>query len=142
MEGSDGERPSTHGLIKDKDTGCCVQGQLQGESGMVAERQHGFQADRGGLLYRTRIADGAPQFALNEVFNSGGTQADNVLRQGSFHMVGASAAWTDPAGRFTVRAFVDNLLNEAVRRYAVISNKPAGTYLPPRTYGGSINARF
>jgi len=22
MEGSDGERPSTHGLIKDKDAGC------------------------------------------------------------------------------------------------------------------------
>ena len=109
---------------------------------MVAERQHGFQADRGGLLYRTRIADGAPQFALNEVFNSGGTQADNVLRQGSFHMVGASAAWTDPAGRFMIRAFVDNLLNEAVRGYAVMSNKAAGTYLPPRTYGGSINARF
>ena len=110
---------------------------------MVAEWQHRFQADRGGLLYRTRIADGATQFALNEVFNSGyGTQADNVLRQGSFHMVGASAAWTDPVGRFTIGAFVDNLLNEAVRGYAVISNKAAGTYLPPRTYGGSINARF
>jgi len=26
MEGLDGERPSTHGLIKDKDTGYCVQG--------------------------------------------------------------------------------------------------------------------
>jgi len=77
------------------------------------------------------------------VFNSGyGTQADNVLRQGSFHMVGASAAWTDPVGRFTIGAFVDNLLNEAVRGYAVISNKAAGTHLPPRTYGGSINARF
>ena len=96
-----------------------------------------------GLLYRTRIADGETQFALNEVFNSGyRTQADNVLRQGSFHMLGASAAWTDPAGTFTVRAFVNNLANEAVRGYAVISNKAAGTYLPPRTYGGSISVRF
>jgi len=53
-----------------------------------------------------------------------------------------SAAWIDPARKFTVRAFVDNLWNEAVRGYAVISNKAAGAYLPPRTYGGSISVRF
>jgi hypothetical protein len=53
-----------------------------------------------------------------------------------------SAAWAGPAGKFTVRAFIDDLLNEAARGYVVISNKPAGTYLPPRTYGGSISVRF
>lgn len=141
-------------LLDDKFTSfpAAVIGQLQPDGtyttrlGSAAGNRLPFAPDAtlaAGLLYRAPVANGEAQFAVNEVYNSGyRTQADNVLRQGSFHMLGASIAWTDQSGRYTVRAFADNLLNEAVRGYAVISNKAAGTYLPPRTYGGALTVRF
>ena len=75
-----------------------------------------------GDAFRRNIPAG--RIALDHEF------ADNItgyiswsrrFKSGGFN----SAAWADPAGKF--RAFVDDLLNEAVRGYAVISNKVADT---------------
>ena len=92
-----------------------------------------------GLYFRGNIPAG--RIALDHEFTAnitGYISWSRRFKSGGFN----SAAWADPAGKFTVRAFIDDLLNEAARGYVVISNKPAGTYLPPRTYGGSISVRF
>ncbi|WP_375402972.1 TonB-dependent receptor [uncultured Sphingomonas sp.] len=82
---------------------------------------------------------------VNDSYNDGFfAEVDNILRQGSYHFIGASIRWQSPDTRYSVRLYVNNLLNEAVFSQALSAN---AAYLadysnPPRIIGASVQVAW
>lgn len=94
------------------------------------------------------IPSSVGEFALNvnDSYNSGFySEADNFLRQKSYHFLNASISWTSESEAVTARVYVNNILNEAaasqfptIAGYAYIADYTN----PPRIVGGSIQLNF
>ncbi len=97
-----------------------------------------------GANYSVPAFGGRLVFDANYFYNDGFfTEADNRLRQGSYELVTASVAWTDPGDHFTVRLFGNNLTDSLVANQ--ITSSAFGSiadYQPPRTYGVELGIRF
>jgi iron complex outermembrane recepter protein len=67
----------------------------------------------------------------------------NQVRQPTYSLYNASIGWMDPPGRFGIRLWGKNLGGE--KYYSNASTSTLGELFspaPPRTYGGTISARF
>ena len=129
----------------------CPTSQPQGGVRLVPGNCRGNQlpmaADFTGALalnYKTDLGQGVFDASVNLYYNSGFyTEADNVLRQGAYHMLGASAKWTAPNG-FSVGVFGRNLTDELVSGGGS-SNSGGNTnivYQDPRIYGVTLGYEF
>ena len=97
-----------------------------------------------GLDYKFDLAGGHADLFVNDLYNSGFyTQADNVLSQGSYHLLNLSATWRPAGDRFFVKAFMNNALDRDIKEYFAIANGGASvSYQAPRTFGGEIGVKF
>jgi len=98
-----------------------------------------------GFDYTIPTSNGDITISASDSYNGGFyPEVDNILRQDSFHLVNASIQWQSSDRQFTIRAFVNNLLDEAVVSQVV--SAPFGYIAdfsnPPRTIGGSIKIGF
>lgn len=98
-----------------------------------------------GVDYEIPISDGTITLNANDNYNSGYfVEADNRLRQGSYHVLNASIVWAASGSRYSVRAFINNILNEA---YVSQAGSVGFSYIadysnPPRVIGGSLQVAF
>lgn len=94
------------------------------------------------------IPSSVGEFALNatDSYNSGFmAEADNRLRQDSYHFLNASIAWTSPSKALTARLYINNILNKAVvSQFSTVAGiSYIGDYTnPPRIFGGSLEWNF
>ena len=99
-----------------------------------------------GATYTIPMGDHELAFNATDSFNSGFYgEANNFLRQPSYHFINASVAWQALDKGVTLRLFVNNILNEAVA--SQIATLSGLSYIadytnPPRTIGGSIRVAF
>ena len=76
------------------------------------------------------------------------TEFEDPLRsQGAYGLLDLALAWDSPSGRWRTSVFVDNLTNERVIESMNIVSPLLGTarvvdYLPPRTFGVSVEIHF
>ena len=89
----------------------------------------------------------AGDFVLNvtDNYNSGFfSEADNLLKQDSYHFLNASVRWSSEDERFGARLFINNILNEAVAsQFATTTSAFLADYTnPPRVIGGSFEVKF
>lgn len=95
-----------------------------------------------GADYKFESTIGDLLFNVNDSYNSGyHLEADNRLRQGSHHILNGSLTWSFANSRYSVRAFVNNILNEAVVSQA--GSLPDLAFIAdysnsPRTYGVAL----
>lgn len=92
--------------------------------------------------YTHEILGGAGQVNVNYQYNDGYfTEPDNVLRQSSFNMLGASIGCTSPQG-YSISLWGKNLLKEEVA--TLLATTPDSTfagYQPPRIYGVTLGMK-
>ena len=99
-----------------------------------------------GATYTVPTSSGDFAFNVTDSYNSGFySEADNFLRQDSYHFLNASLSWTSNDESLTARVYVNNILNEAVAsQFPTISGFGyiADYTNPPRIIGGSIGIKF
>lgn len=104
----------------------------------------GFQGMLGGD-YRIVLPRGRIDLNANVSYNGGYyLEADNVQHQRAFAEVGASATWTAPGDRFTVKVWGVNLTDKLVEGYGgtLSDGTHSFFYEPPRTYGVTFGFNF
>jgi iron complex outermembrane receptor protein len=70
---------------------------------------------------------------------------DDAMSQPGYVFANANIRYTTPDGRITVEGWVQNMFNKLERAgsFSLSSSREIGvTYLPPRTFGGTIGYRF
>lgn len=98
-----------------------------------------------GATYEIPVSFGTISFNANDNYNSGFYgEADNVLRQDSYHIVNASIGWKSSDENYSASLYVNNLLNEAV--ISQMASAPWGYIVdysnPPRVIGASLKVKF
>jgi iron complex outermembrane receptor protein len=97
-----------------------------------------------GADYRVAASNGEMNFALSYSFNNGfAWDPDNRLREPSYDVVSASAAWSPPSGAWSVQVWGRNLTGTQYCLYAAArtlldSCSPA----PPRMYGVTFSMHY
>ena len=94
-----------------------------------------------GLQYTVPLDGSDVSFGVTDSYNSGFYwEADNRLRQKSYHSLSASASWTLDSGVY-VRVWGANLANEKIRTH--VSEGSVDTFAAgePRTYGITIGIK-
>jgi iron complex outermembrane receptor protein len=111
----------------------------------------GFQMQRSpkftgyvNLRYSTDLAGGQLALSGNAYYTSKFYfDTSQQFPQDSYTVVGLRAEWTDPSSRYTVAVYTDNLTNEKYMRQILTNNFGVGAvWAAPRTFGGSVRARF
>jgi|SRR5579862_2468044 len=70
-------------------------------------------------------------------------EPDNRLRQDAYRLVNTQIKWTAPGGKYYVRAFAKNLLNQEYITFAASSALgDIGSAAPGRTYGVAVGWKF
>jgi outer membrane receptor protein involved in Fe transport len=98
-----------------------------------------------GVDYKFNTAIGQLGINLNDNYNSGFYgEADNRLRQSSYHLLNSSLSWKAKNEQVSARLFVNNILNKAVAsQMASLAVAYLADYSnPPRIYGVSIQYDF
>ncbi len=97
-----------------------------------------------GLDYKHPLFGGEVEFFANDLYNSGFfSQADNLLHQGSYHLLNASVTWRPDGARYFVKAYVNNALNEDIYEYLAVANGGQSvSYQAPRTFGATVGVKF
>lgn len=70
---------------------------------------------------------------------------EDDMSQPAYTFVNGNIRYTTPDGKITIETFVQNLFNKLERAgsFSLASSREIGvTYLPPRTFGGTIGYRF
>jgi iron complex outermembrane receptor protein len=70
---------------------------------------------------------------------------DEAMSQPAYVFANANIRYTAPGGHVTVEAFIQNMFNKLERAgsFSLSSSREIGvTYLPPRTFGGTVGYRF
>ena len=96
------------------------------------------------LAYKTDLRNGVLDASVNLYYNSGYYfEPDNVLDQGAYALLGASAKWTAPNG-FSIGVFGRNLTNELIVGYGSTNSggSPTVVYQEPRIYGVRLGYEF
>jgi outer membrane receptor protein involved in Fe transport len=104
----------------------------------------GFQGMLAGD-YRIELPRGRIDLNANLSYNSGYyLEADNIQRQRAFTQLGASATWTAPGDRFSVKVWGVNLTDKLVEGYGgtLSDGTHSFFYEPPRTYGVTFGFNF
>ena len=68
-----------------------------------------------------------------------------IIRQDSYTTADANITYEAPGGTWQVTAYANNITDELVKSYAFATSTPGvyyGTYLPPRTLGVRVGAKF
>lgn len=95
--------------------------------------------------YRIDLSRGRVDLNANLSYNSGYyLEADNIQRQRAFTLLGASATWTAPGDRFSVKVWGVNLTDRLVEGYGgtLSDGTHSFFYEPPRTYGVTFGFNF
>jgi iron complex outermembrane receptor protein len=98
-----------------------------------------------GVDFIVPTSAGKVVFNVTDNYNSGFySEADNRLKQKSFHNLNASLKWSSDDDRYTARLYVNNILNEAVAsQFLTFANGFIADYSsPPRVIGGSFQVAF
>jgi iron complex outermembrane recepter protein len=95
--------------------------------------------------YRLDLGASRVNIDATYTYNSGYfIESDNMFRQNAFHLLNASATWTAPNGRYSVKLWGNNLTNKAV--IVAGATTSLGTrsahYDSPRTYGVTLGYNF
>lgn len=94
--------------------------------------------------YLWALASGELRLTATYYYNDGFFwEPDNRVRQTSYHLVNAQLRWDSPEGKYNVRLWGKNLLNE--KYFSQVSETAfgdSGTAAPPRTYGASFGVKF
>ena len=94
--------------------------------------------------YRVDLTDGSGLlFAANDAYNSGfNWDPDGRLKQSAYHLLSLSSTWRSKEGRYNVRLWARNVLNEKIEANVITGG--SDLYYPdlPRTYGLSVGASF
>ena len=106
-----------------------------------------FRNDGNALTVSPSVAYFSRQYfsPFNDIDAAGSGQRNSELQQSGYAKVNLTAALT--TGRFTFKAFANNLLNARVYSYGLDlrgAGFPYNFLIPstPRTYGGSIRVAF
>ena len=98
-----------------------------------------------GAEYLIRSAVGGFSLNLNDSYDSGFYgEADNRLRQPSYHLLNGSVTWKSNDTHTSVRVYSNNMLNKAVAsQISTVSNAYIVDYSnPPRIYGITLKYEF
>lgn len=96
------------------------------------------------LTYEDRVLSGQLLATVNLSYNDGfNWQVGNLSPEEAYTVINAKVSWTDPAGRLTYSAFVENLTDE-LYSLNTTSGAPgiADAFAPPRLFGVGIAAHF
>lgn len=99
-----------------------------------------------GATYSVPVKNGDVALNVTDSYNSGFYgEANNFMRQKSYHFLNASVAWKTSDQGFSARLFVNDILNKAVA--SQMSTLGGLSYIadytnPPRIIGGSIQVAF
>ncbi len=85
------------------------------------------------------------EIAVADSYSSGfATEADNVIKQPSYHLANASLTWTSKKDNLSLRAWIANIFNEAVISQGA-GNAPGYQVSysnPPRTFGLTLGYKY
>jgi iron complex outermembrane recepter protein len=97
-----------------------------------------------GADYKITTADGLITLNVTDSYNGGFFyEADNILKQGAFHLLNTSATWQSPNGHYKVRAYVNNILNKAIASQDATAPFGFADYSnPPRIIGARFEVAF
>jgi len=109
------------------------------KSTLTVDYSHRFDLANGGTITaaaRARFV--AKQYLLFDIRSP-------IIRQDGYTTGDLNLTYESPGGAWTVTGYANNVSDELVKSYAFATSTPGtfyGTYLPPRTYGVRIGARF
>jgi iron complex outermembrane receptor protein len=98
-----------------------------------------------GLDYKIPTAIGAFTLDASDSYSAKFySEPDNLLTQRAYHYLNASVAWRSMDARYGVRAYINNILNEAVSSQfgSLASGYEADYPSPPQTYGVRFQYSF
>lgn len=96
-----------------------------------------------GADYRVPIANGSVTFNANFYYNSGWfAEVDDVLNQGSYGLINASATWRSSNEHFSIQLWGKNLGNKQYLNDIVTVLFPITVAAAPRTYGLEVAVKY